>query len=75
MFSCIHKEGNTRMTLHTSKASESNLIVANDTEILMFLIYGYFTCAISKEQVLEYGTNNYANKGAICKYLTLCKIT
>ena len=31
LFSCIHEEGNIRMTLNTSKASENNLIVANDT--------------------------------------------
>ena len=36
---------------------------------MMLLIYSYPMCAISKEWVLRYDTNNYANTGVICKYL------
>ena len=35
----------------------------------MLLIYSYSTCAISKEWVLKYDTNSYANIGTVCKYL------
>ena len=35
----------------------------------MLLIYSYSTCAISKEWVLKYDTNSYANIGTECKYL------
>ena len=35
----------------------------------MLLIYSYSTCGISKEWVLKYDTNSYANISTICKYL------
>ena len=35
----------------------------------MLLIYSYSTCEISKEWVLKYDTNSYANIGTVCKYL------
>ena len=40
-----------------------------NTDILMLLVYGHSTCAITKEWVLKYDKNSYANIGAICKYL------
>ena len=35
----------------------------------MLLIYSCSTCGVSKELVLIYDTNSYANIGTICKYL------
>ena len=68
LFSCNH-EDDSRIKLHASKSSGNVVIVAKDTNFLMFLIYSYSTCGISKEWVLKYETNSYANTGPICKYL------
>ena len=44
------------------------MVVLKDTDILMLLIYSHSTCAISKECVLKYGKNSYANVGTIRKH-------
>ena len=62
-------EDDSRIKLHASKSSGNVVIVAKDTSFLMFLIYSYSTCGISKEWVLKYETNSYVNTGTIGKYL------
>ena len=57
------------MAPHASKSSGNVVIVAKDTDVLILLIYSYSTCVISKERVLKYDTNSYANIGTVCKYL------
>ena len=57
------------MAPHASKSSRDVVIVAKDTDVLMLLIYSYSMCVISKERVLKYDTNSYANIGTVCKYL------
>ena len=69
LFSCNHEEADSRIALHASKSSGDHVIVAKDTDVLILLIYSYSTCAISKEWVLKYDTNSYANIGTSCKYL------
>ena len=66
---CNNEEADSRIVLHASKSSGNVVIVAKDTDILMLLIYSYSTCEISKEWVLKYDTNSYANIGTVCKYL------
>ena len=39
------------------------------TDILMILIYSHYTCAISKECVLKYDNNSYANAFTVWTYL------
>lgn len=39
------------------------------TDILMILIYSHSTCAISKESVLKYDNNSFANIFTIWTYL------
>ena len=69
LFYCNNEEADSRIVLHASKCSGNVVIVAKDTDILMLLIYSYSTCEISKEWVLKYDTNSYANVGTVCKYL------
>ena len=69
LFYCNNEEADSRIVLHASKSSGNVVIVAKDTDILMLLIYSYSTCEISKEWVLKYDTNSYANIGTVCKYL------
>ena len=69
LFYCNNEEADSRIVLHASKSSGNVVIVANDTDILMLLIYSYSTCEISKEWVLKCDTNSYANIGTVCKYL------
>ena len=56
-------------SLHASKSSVKVAIVAKEADFLMFLIYSYSTCEISKEWVLNYDNNSYANIGTVCTYL------
>ena len=69
LFSYNHEEADSRMAPHASKSSGNVVIVAKDTDVLMFLIYSYSTCVISKERVLKCDTNSYAIIGTVCKYL------
>ena len=69
LFSWYHEEADIRIALHASKSSGNIVIVAKDSDVLILLIYSYSTCAISKEWVLNYDTNSYANIGTVCKYL------
>ena len=69
LFYCNNEEADSRIVLHASKSSGNVVIVANDTDILMLLIYSYSTCEISKEWVLKCDTNSYANIGTVCKHL------
>ena len=52
--------------LHTLHASKSR---ANVVVVLMHLLYSHSTNAISKECVLKYGKNSYANIFTIWMYL------
>ena len=54
---------------NASKSSGNVVIVVKDSDVMMLLLYSYSMCAMSKEWVLKYDTNNYANIGLICKYL------
>ena len=69
LFSFNHEKVNSRMALHASKSSVNVAIAAKEADFLMLLIYSYSTCEISKEWVLKYDTNNYANIGTVCTYL------
>ena len=59
----------TKKLIVGSKSSVNVVIAAKDTDFLMLLIYSYSTCEISKEWVLKYERNSYANIGTICTYL------
>ena len=68
LFSCNH-EAESTIALHAFKSRENIVVVLKDTDILMLLVYGHSTCTITKEWVLKYDKNSYANIGATCKYL------
>ena len=69
LFSCNHGEADSRIAPHASKSSGNFIVVAKDTDVLIPLIHSYSTYVISKERVLKYDTNSYANIGTACKYL------
>ena len=69
LFSCNHGEADSRIAPHASKSSGNVVVSAKDTDVLIPLIYSYSTYVISKERVLKYDTNSYANVGTACKYL------
>ena len=48
-FSCSHEKADSRIAIHASKSSVNVVIVAQDTGLLMLLIYSYSTSGISKE--------------------------
>ena len=71
LFCYNHEEADKRIALDLSISSRNVAIVAKDTDVLMFLIYSYSMCAISKVWVLKYHTNSlnsYSDIGTICKY-------
>ena len=66
MFCCNHK-ADSSIALHASKSRANVPIVLRDADILMFPIYNYSMCAISKECKVKYGKSSYANIDTICK--------
>ena len=68
LFSCNH-EGDSRIALHASKFTANVVVVWKNTDIAMLLINSHSASTISKECVVKYDKNIYANIGTTCKYL------
>ena len=68
LFSCSYEEADSRILLHALRSSGNVAIGAKGTDFLMFLVYSYSTCGISKEWMLKYETISYVNIGTMCRY-------
>ena len=64
---CGNHKADSSIALHASKSRANVPIVLRDTGILMFPIYSYSMCEISKECKVKYDKSSYANIDTICK--------
>ena len=70
-----NREADSRIWLQTSKSRANCVVVLKNIGISLLLIHSHFAYTRSKDCVLKYDKNRYANLGTICKYLRNTIIT
>ena len=66
---CNHEEADTRLVLHAFLAAGDVVIVASDTDILLLMVWVYYTHKLTYKWYFKYKNNKYAEISKICSYL------
>ena len=66
---CNHEEADTRLVLHTFLAAGDVVVVASDTDILLLMVWVYYTHGLTYKWYFKYKNNKYAEISKICYYL------
>ena len=63
------EEADTRLVLHASLEDNYVVVVSNDTDVLILVIWAYEKCNIQKKCYLKYDHNRYVDINTICTFL------
>ena len=67
-FECNHEEADYRLVLHALLSNEDDVVVANDTDILVLFIWTYTHFKVQYKWYMMYEKGLYADISVICQY-------
>ena len=65
---CNHHEADTRIILHALNSEDEIIVVANDTDVLILLVYAYALHRLSRQWKMKVDTNRYIEITTIGEY-------
>ena len=66
---CNHEEADSRIPLHAAVSNTDCMIVSNDTDVFLFLIYAFYKCKSQKTWYMKYDNDKYVDIGKVFVYL------
>ena len=69
LFTCNHKEANTRVVLHGCLKNTNCVVVSKDTDVFVLMVFAFASKNIKRSWSMNIDQNKYTNIGKVVKYL------